>query len=293
MGLVLQVQTVSAQGPPCRSIELDCILENKFGGPSEVAILEAWVTVVTARNLTVADGFCLRQHHVRTERATFRTGIRYLCKISLPLNAELIEAIEKERHGQDIEFLIRSRVLVAPIQSMSMEARQSTFILAPPEEIEFVDSRGSSPIRHPIAESEWIKILTQLKWSEIELFEVPMEAFSADTELQRAIGLVRTAQERFQQGDWDGTLESCYRAFEAASVDAGQTQEKKENFKKLLDRVGGGEKSERLNTLIKSLNNYCHLGRHEDFPAVTITCADARAVLRCTLSIFSLLGGRP
>ena len=152
--------------------------------------------------------------------------------------------------------------------------------------------KGSWPVIHSVAQSDWIKLLAQLKWSALELFEIPLELFSSDPNLKRAIELLREAQNRFSRGDWTGVLQNCRQAFEAAAADIGQSSDKASNFPKLLDRVGGGKKSERLNELVKSLSEYCHLGRHEDFPAVNVTREDARAMLRCSLSIFSLLGGR-
>jgi HEPN domain-containing protein len=154
-------------------------------------------------------------------------------------------------------------------------------------------SQGTSDFKYTIPQSEWLKLLSQLKWSAIEIFEVPMESLSPDPNLRRAIELLREAQNRFLRGDWPGVLQNCRQAFEAAAADVGQTSDKSSNFQQLLDRVGGGKKSEKLNEVVKSLSGFCQLGRHEDLPAVSITREDARAALRCTLSIFALLGGRP
>lgn len=167
----------------------------------------------------------------------------------------------------------------------------SYYVLGAPQEGQFL-ANGTAPIKYKISRSDWVKILSQMKYSELELFEVPLEIFSFDPNLKRAVELLRKAQERFFDGDWNGTLQNCRQSFEAAASEIGQTGDKKNNFEKLLSRVGPEVKNSRLNEIIRSISEFCHLGRHEDFPAVEITREDARLMLRCTLSVFALLGGK-
>lgn len=288
MDLELQIREISASAPPYRALSLKCNVHNRIN--KEVTILEAWVTVKTGASKTLADGFHFEQHHAPSHRATIQSGGQGPGTILVPLTADSLSSLEKERNGRDLELNIYSHVLIAPIEAIELTTGEPIYILGAPRETLF-SARGYSPVPHKIPQSEWIKLLSSMKWSEIELFELPMETFRSDPGFQRAVELLREAQNRFFRGDWPGTLQNCRQAFEAAAGDVGQSDNKKDNFQKLSNRLGGSRKSEKLNTLISSLSGFAHLGRHEDVPKIDITREDALMVLRCTLSIFSLLGG--
>jgi HEPN domain len=285
LGLEIQIQNVKAVGPPSRSLELDCIIQGETGSTRPVAIIYAWINV-SVQSIPVIEGPYFKQCHAPAGRSTFPGN----GSIFIPLTGAVLEAIERDRRG-DLELRISSRVLVAPVKEIPL-GRESLLLLEVGHETTFM-LQGTSDFKYTIPQSEWLKLLSQLKWSAIEIFEVPMESLSSDPNLRRAIDLLREAQNRFVRGDWAGVLQNCRQAFEAAAAEVGRTSDKPSNFEQLLDRVGGGKKSEKLSDLVKSLSEFCHLGRHEDFPAVCITREDARAALRCALSIFALLGGRP
>lgn len=289
MDLELQIREISASAPHYRSLSLECTIHNR--GNKEVALLEAWVTVKTGGNSTLVDGFHYQQYNAPAYRATIQAGENGNGRILIPLTPDILYSLEKERSGKDLQFMIYSRVLIAPVESIKPTTGEPFYLLGAPWETKF--STGNSyPASHKIPQSEWIKLLASLNWSQVELFEIPIETFSSDPNLRHAIELLREAQNRFSRGDWAGTLQNCRQAFEAAAADIGQTDNKKDNFQKLSDRISNIKKREKLNTLISSLSGFAHLGRHEDVPKIDITREDALMVLRCTLSIFSLLGGR-
>ncbi|NKE72976.1 hypothetical protein [Candidatus Manganitrophus noduliformans] len=289
MNLELQIGEIEARAPHYRSLSLECTIYNRGG--KEIALLEAWITVKTSGDSTLVDGFHYQQYNAPAYRATIKAGEKGNGRILIPLTPDILYSLEQERSGKDLQFMIYSRVLIAPIESVELNTGEPVYILGAPQETRF-SAGGSFPIAHKIPQSEWIKLLSSMKWLAIELFELPMETFSSDPDLQRAIELLREAQSRFFRGDWPGTLQNCRQAFEAAAGDVGQSDSKKDNFQKLSNRLGGGRKSEKLNSLISSVSGFTHLGRHEDFPKIDITREDALMALRCTLSIFSLLGGR-
>ncbi|MDX2252944.1 MAG: HEPN domain-containing protein [Nitrospira sp.] len=285
MSLKLQIENVRASGPPSRAIELECSVQGLAGNSRPIAIITAWINVTLQGRIQV-EGPYFKQFHAPAGKAIFPgRGALYI-----PLNSSALDEIERHRQG-DLEIRIDSRVLAAPVREVSLGG-DTVQILEAAAETTFMHD-GVSPVSFIIAQSKWINLLSQMRWSDLEIFEIPMEAFSSDENLKRAMDLLREAQKRFSRGDWPGVLQNCRQSFEAAAANVGQTSDKPTAFQRLVGRVGGGKKSDKLNDLLKAVSEFCHLGRHEDFPAVCITREDARAALRCALSIFALLGGRP
>ena len=287
MGLEIHIRETRAGIYPFRSLELECSVKVDPAGPREIAILSAWIRIGTQDSTNLVDGPYFKQFHAPYGKATF-PGSGYGV-ITVPLTPSVLETIERRRRG-DLLISIQSQVLAAPVHEVNIDGKPVSILGATYQTV--FSANGTTPILHTIPHSDWIKLLAQMKWSALELFEVPTEEFSSDPDLKRSIELLREAQNRLLGGDWLGVLQNCRQAFEAAAAGIGQTENKKSNFRKLIDRAGGGPKSERLNALVLSLSAFCHLGRHEEFPTVLITREDARAALRCSLSIFALLGGR-
>jgi hypothetical protein len=52
------------------------------------------------------------------------------------------------------------------------------------------------------------------------------------------------------------------------------------------------EKRSKLNNLIRSVREYMHLGRHEQYPALHIGRSEAEMVLGVTLNLFSAITRR-
>ena len=287
MGLEIHIRETRAGSYPFRSLDFECSIKVDPAGPREIAILSAWIGIGTRGSSNFIDGPYFKQFHAPFGKATF-PGVGYGV-ISIPLTSPVLETIERHRRG-DLPISIQSQVLAAPVYEMKIDGKPVSILGATYQTVFSVN--GTTPFIHTIPHSDWTKLLAQMKWSALELFEVPTEEFLSDPDLKRSIELLREAQNRLLGGDWLGVLQNCRQAFEAAAAGIGQTENKKSNFQKLIDRAGGGPKSKRLNDLVISLSAFCHLGRHEEFPTVHITREDARAALRCSLSIFALLGGR-
>lgn len=70
-------------------------------------------------------------------------------------------------------------------------------------------------IQWKIPQSEWVKLLPQLEWSEIELLELPREFLRSHPGLARARERLKDAETALARGDWEGVLQDCRKAYEA------------------------------------------------------------------------------
>jgi hypothetical protein len=271
--------------PPNRALELRCKIKSDQN--NDVVILQLWAKVRTTKYITLVDGQCFKYYDMpvipRQSPATL--------SIFIPLDEKILNSLEVSREGGDLHIEIESKIVAAPITQSppppGFSANEHQLMMRP---VSFsLLHNGNTTIAYRIPQSDWVKYLLQMQYSEIELFEIPVKPFSSDPELKRGLESLKKAQEQFRRGHWKETLHNCRMAFEAAAAEVGQTSDKKQNFQKLSGQLGGGEKSKRLNDLIGTLSDYAQLGRHEDFPSVSINREDALAVLRLTLSVFDLI----
>lgn len=279
----LEINNVSiVSGYPNRILGFGGEISNN--GNNDVLIIRAWAKI-RAKNITLIESECFRFIGSVINRQN-----KITTNIHIPLSDNILRALEVARAGGDIEFEFESELILSPISQSppwpGFPASEQRFLMYPQSE-RLLLKRGSS---YRIPQSDWVKLLSQMQYSEIELFEIPAKSFISDPDLKRAFETLRKAQDQFRLGHWKETLHNCRLAFEAAASEIGKTEDKKQNFLKLADLAGGGEKSKRLDDLIHALSEYAQLGRHEDFPGISITREDALAVLRFTLSIFELLG---
>lgn len=281
----LEITGTFVKEPPNRALELQCKIKSDQN--NDVVILQLRAKVRTTKYLTLIDGQCFKYH----DMPVIPRQSSAVLSILIPLDERILNSLEASREGGDLHLEIESNIVVAPITQspppIGFSANEHQLMMRPLSLSLF--HNGSASITYRIPQSDWIKYLFQMKYSEIELFEIPVKPFSSDPELKRGLELLQKAQEQFRRGHWKETLHNCRMAFEAAASEVGGTSDKKQNFQKLSDQLGGGEKSKRLNDLIGALSDYAQLGRHEDFPSVSINREDALAVLRMTLSVFDLI----
>jgi hypothetical protein len=125
------------------------------------------------------------------------------------------------------------------------------------------------------------------------MFEISTLPLLDDPNLAEALRLLRHAQGTLGHGDPAGVLAACHRAFESAAKFHAQGDNVRQGFDALLQSATGNEdKRGTLNTLIKALREYAQFGRHENYPPVRITRAEAEFVLAATIAMFSLVSRR-
>jgi hypothetical protein len=179
-GLPISVLNIRAHHPPTRALEISCDIRNP--APFDISILDAWIGIETDGGLRIAEGKIFQTMHNRVDPAIIPTRGTGLGAFHIPLPAHVLGCIEEQRAGADVKLLLSSRVLVSKVLMVNDDK-----ILGVPFETKFT-SGSSEPIEHILPQSEWLKILKSLAWSELELLEVPFSKLRPVPPLARAAG---------------------------------------------------------------------------------------------------------
>jgi hypothetical protein len=281
-GLPIIVVNLAAHHPPRRALEISCDVRNPAS--FDICILDAWVKVEVLGGLKIAEGKIFQTMHNRVDPAIIVTGKTGLGAFHIELPGHILQSIEERRAGGDVKLLVSSRVLVSRALMIN-----DVLTLGVPFETEFTNG-GSGRFEYLIPQSEWIKILKSLAWSELELFEVPSSRIRSVPPLARALGRFEDAQGCYRRGDWEESMLNCRKAFEAIVQDATGQPNMKKTYQAFISIMGEGVKADRLNELAKSLGDFLHLGRHENLPDIRIKRTDSELALRLTGAILTYLG---
>lgn len=210
----------------------------------------------------------------------------------IPLSSEAIRYIEERRQQSDVSLRLKIRY-----------RWQEAFRDESPRQIDADQPEGRyltgavswQPVEHSvnIARSDWLRLLGQMEWGHTELFEVAAIPFHDDPNLTEALRLLQDATTALRSSDPKGVLTKCREAFESAAKyeSAGDL---KKGYELLLARAFPEEEAKRslLNSLIKNLTDYAHLGRHAQYPALHIGREEAEFMLTASLGLFSMLSRR-
>jgi hypothetical protein len=280
--LPVDIIEVRAEGLPRRQLVFSCHVSNP--GELDICILDAWVTVQGVQGLKIAEGRLFHAMHDRVHPAVIKAGDKGLGALVIDLPPIVLRSVEARRAGGDVELLFSSRVLVSNV-SMVNEIRT----LGTPFETTFAHEHIHY-VRYLIPQSEWIKLLKGLSWSELEILELPGSTLRTDPILARALKRFEDAQEGYRRGAWEETLMNCRKFFEAMVQDATGSTDMKKTPQALKVMLGEGEKADRLNNAIREFNQFLHLGRHEQPSHITITRTDAQLALHVTGAFLAYLG---
>ncbi len=265
--LPVRILDYYAEAPPKRKLELRCSVTNP--GTVPICIMDAWVTVGTMNGMVLADGKIFQSLNNRADLAMILPGKEGMGAFHIDLSSEAMHKIEQARGGSDFKLTVYSRVLVSEV-----DLANKVPTLMPPYETDF-EIGSTARFEYIIPQSEWIKVLRSLAWSELELFELPAGRFRSSPTLSRAFERFEEAQQNFRNGLWEETMLNCRKAFEAVVFEhSGKPSMGKAN-QAFISILGNGEKTERFNDIAKSLGDFLHLGRHETKPTVSIKPADA------------------
>ena len=278
--LPISILNCRAEPPPMRELELECQVTNPT--QCDICILDAWVEVEASNGLKLAEGKVFKSMYNRTDPAIIPRGEKGLGSFHIHLSSQTLHDIEEQRVDGDVKLVFSSRVLVSTIVN-DMKA------LAPPFETSFMDS-GNDRFEYLIPQSEWIKLLKSLRWSELELLEIPASRLRVIPVLARSLSRFEDAQNCFRQLDWEETMLNCRKAFEAIVQDKSGTSDMRQSRDVIISLVGEGDKAERIDKLTKSLSDFLQLGRHENLPHISIKRSDAELALRLTGALLSYFG---
>jgi hypothetical protein len=285
MPLGLTIYEHRAYGPPSRQLELRCKVGHS--SPLPIYIQDAWIKIEALNGLLIAEGRLFYTLNAFAKSAVIPVADQGDANIVIPLSPTALQQIEHRRAGKDLILKIGSRV-----RAFLLHEQGNMNVLGTPFETQF-DHGHTGSVEYKIPQSEWIKVLSGLAWSELELLELPSTKIATSPQLSRAYERFKDAEEFFHRGDWEESMASCNKAFEAMIKDA--TGEDDISSAKALDAlqslVTAPEKAVHINNIIKSFKPFLHMSRHEQKPPIPIKSKDAMLALHITGSMLSYLSG--
>lgn len=281
--LNLTINEPQGHQPPNRRVELRCEIRNQTH--IDICILNAWMRVELLNDVNLAEGSLFYSMHNLVDPATIPAGQQGLGAIVIPLSDNILAHIEKIRTGGDVTFRIYSKLLVS-----SISKKENMSLLGVPYEAQF-ENKGSVSVDYTIPQSEWIKILRALGWSELQAFEIPSAKLKAIPGLQRSLDRFNDAQECHRRGDWDESMVNCRKAFEAMIKDATREEDLTKAAQAFAGIIGNEQKADKFNKMVIALGNFLHLARHEQLAPVQMRQTDSLLALHLTGAMLSYLCG--
>jgi hypothetical protein len=224
-----------------------------------------------------------------TPIAILRKGEECGAELLIPLAAESLRFVDERRGVTDVGLNIQVRFFWQEV--LHEESRGQDWRATAGKVWAGVTSVGMKAI----SRSEWLRLLSEMEWNEIELFELHRLPLLADRNLAEALNLLRQAQTALQEGAYGDVLAKCRMAFESAAKHEIAGDDIKRGFEQLLVRAygDGSPKSQAVNKIIASLGDYANLlGRHAQYPNISVERDEAEFGYACTLALFSLLTRR-
>lgn len=266
-GLALQVHEIRVHGPPARS--LDFAVSVRSGIDETVIVLGSRVRILL-NNIEVAEGDLLYSHHAPAKGSAIAGKGEFIATVKAPLSREAIDLVEGHRVG-DLEYVIDASITLAPLYPGPPEVMGKPWLQP-------VETRSA----RRIPQSEWLSHLRQLGWDETKLFELPAgkAAYSNPAAQKRW----EEAVEHYRQGNWEETLGSCRKMFEALAAAKGEANSDRADPKKLRQYFDSTKKGEALNDMQKQFTDFLHLGRHDQTTGSGIQIERDDALLALTVS---------
>jgi hypothetical protein len=197
---------------------------------------------------------------------------------------EQIQKVEDFRRGDEAFLEVRAMFVV---QSLTPAARPTE----QPKVEHAIETPGHNmgwPMRIQIPESEWIKVLDKIGFRSPITDRLPWPVLPPA--FKRAESHLNDAWNYYRTGDADGTLSACYKAFECLGFDLlGKILDRRTVVQHLLDNAEA-EKIDAILALLKSLQDYFHLGRHDRRTPVTLTIRNAQLAVISSAALLSYLG---
>jgi hypothetical protein len=246
-------------------------------------VLDAWLNVETANGLRLAEGRLFYTLHNLVDPAVIPAGGHALASIIIPLPPLTLQQIEQRRAGTDLILRVHSRVRICRLY-----AQGETQVLGAPFETRFVRDHNDY-IEYKIPQSDWIKTLSGLAWSEIELLELPSATVTASPYLARAHKRFEEARAFYRRGDWEETMTNCRKVFEAVIKDTTGKDDLSGSEAAFKTLIAEPAKATPINDVIKAFAPFLHLARHEQRPPVAIKPEDAMLALHITGSLLAYL----
>jgi hypothetical protein len=208
----------------------------------------------------------------------FQQGQEHPCELVWNYERRQIQSIEDSRQG-DVHFEIKGNLLVA-----------SDYASATHREVAWdVPYRNNSyPIRLMIPQSDWVKLLDEMNFTHILLYEFPAPPFHPA--FARSAEHWREAWDHHRKNEPDSALMACFKAFECLGFELKGTSAvtRKELVKSLLKNEPD-PKQQAFQDVLEKLTNFMHLGRHAKGEPSKVHRDDAEMILLCAASLLGYL----
>lgn len=281
--LLLTIHRNQPYGFPDRRIELFCSISHKHPGP--LCLLDSWIEVTEAKGLRIAEGRLLSTQHSLIRGALLWPEETTPATLLIPMSSSVLRHIEERRAGGDCSWTITSRARTCKV----FAEPEKPEVLGVPFETFFCSSAHSDRVEHVFPQSDWIKVLRNLNWSELELTELPSVNL-AGSQFGRAVKRYEEAQDFYRRGEWEECMSSCRKVFEVLVKEVSGADDMSRSeavFQQLVS--GAAVKGKLANELVKAFTPFLHLARHEQAAPVSLGPKDAMLSLHFTWSILCYL----
>lgn len=272
-------------GPPSRALRMDCRILNP--NPVDLFISDAWLDVRIANGPRLCEGRFFHTEYAMAFPAIVlaNEGAAAGGEIVIPLSPAAIEIIEMNRKGGDLTIEIDARVLTCAVS----KSQGGALVLLNPMETQFSSGGSGSSIHATLPQSEWVKLLQRMQWTQFALMEFPTELLRADPRLAGARERLHEAESRFWVGDWEGTIESCRKAWEAAARTLTASDTNTEALKKVGAQLNKQPKTAALDDLARAFGTFVHLARHDQPGGMMFARNDAMLSINLTTAMIAFL----
>lgn len=139
-----------------------------------------------------------------------------------------------------------------------------------------------------VAQTDWIKLLKQVGFAEIVLFEVPLPAQSDAGDFRSAVDHLRKARELFLAGHYDECVAKCRLAIENCAKAKMDDQQQGSAVKAYCEKRTAMSADERLLLIRAAVKHYTQLAHHDlDGGASGFRRSDASLIFGMTAGLLT------
>jgi hypothetical protein len=202
------------------------------------------------------------------------------CELAWNYERKQLQSIEDSRSG-DVSFEIRGSLLVASDYAGGAAAHREVAWDVP-------YLSNAYPLRLTIPQSDWVKLLDEMKFTNILLYEFPAPAFHPA--FARSAEHWKEAWEHHRKNEPDSALMACFKAFECLGFDlTGSTSVTRHQLVKSLLANEPNAKQDAFHDVLEKLMHFMHLGRHAKGHPSKVHRDDAEMILLCAASLLGYL----
>lgn len=208
-------------------------------------------------------------------------------QIPVTLSAAALRTLHERRSDRGaVEFRFLVHAVVAEVVTLPGTGREC---LGVPLGLS-VSVQGNAGEAYRVDRDAWLKLLGDLQYDEIEVFELRAQSLRSRENLRVALDHLHRAGDHYRRSHWRETLAACSDAFEAAATATAGSDNVRAGFEQLWEEVLPNDvdapKRGHLDQIVRALRDLLQIGRHSRAPFVGVTEDDALLALRMTLTMF-------